>query len=372
MRRLWLGFCQAVTWLLAAYFVVLTLRPQWLSASVWQAAPTPPPLAGAATLGSSLREPAQRAAPAVVSISTQSAQAQRADPWFRYHFGDPDSTQPSGGVGSGVIVNAAGFVLTNNHVVEGGEDIEVQLADGRRARAEVLGTDPETDLAVLKIQLPGLPVIELGDSNTLAVGDTVLAIGNPFGMGQTVTSGIVSALGRTRLGINTFENFIQTDAAINPGNSGGALVDASGQLVGINTAIYSRSGGSLGIGFAIPTPLVRKVLDDIVRDGSVTRGWLGVEPRALPAEVAQTFKLEPGGGVVIAGVLRDGPAAKAGIKPGDVVTEIAKQPVGSVEALLAVVAGLKPGETTTLELKRAGQDMQLSVVPGRRPTPSRR
>ena len=369
MRRLWLVFCQAVTCLLAAYFVVLTLRPQWLNASVWQ------PVAPAATpqeQGASLRGPAQRAAPAVVSISTQSAQAQGADPWYRYHFGAPEGEQPSGGVGSGVIVNAAGFVLTNNHVVEGGQDIEVQLADGRRANAKVLGTDPETDLAVLKIQMSRLPVIELGDSNTLAVGDTVLAIGNPFGMGQTVTSGIVSALGRTRLGINTFENFIQTDAAINPGNSGGALVNTHGQLVGINTAIYSRSGGSLGIGFAIPTPLVSKVLNDIVRDGSVTRGWLGVEPRALPAEVAKTFGLQPNGGVVIAGVLRDGPAAQAGMRPGDVVTDIAQQPVGSVEALLAVVAALKPGQATTLSIRRAGSAMQLTVVPGRRPTPTRR
>ena len=293
MKRYWLLFSQWVTVLLAIWFVVATLQPDWLNranrssggVTLLQAPLAHPNNRSAGSLST----PARLASPAVVSINTTQTAASNPhleDPWFRFFYGERAQSQPQTGLGSGVIVSPDGYILTNNHVVEGADEIEVTLTDSRRARARVIGTDPDTDLAILKIELDKLPVIVLGNSDVLAVGDQVLAIGNPFGVGQTVTSGIVSALGRTQLGINTFENFIQTDAAINPGNSGGALVDTNGHLMGINTAIYSRSGGSMGIGFAIPTSTARSVLDAIVRDGQVTRGWIGVEPQDLTPELA--------------------------------------------------------------------------------------
>jgi S1-C subfamily serine protease len=235
----------------------------------------------------------------------------------------------------------------------------------------VIGTDPETDLAILKIELDKLPVIVLGNSDALAVGDRVLAIGNPFGVGQTVTSGIVSALGRTQLGINTFENFIQTDAAINPGNSGGALVDVYGNLLGINTAIYSRSGGSMGIGFAIPVSTAKMVLDSIVKDGQVTRGWIGVEPSELSPELAETFGVKATEGVIVTGVLQDGPGAVAGIRPGDVIVRIAGNSINNVPNLLSTVAALKPGQPAIFEVQRASHMIELSVTPGLRPAARR-
>jgi serine protease DegQ len=273
-------------------------------------------------------------------------------------------------LGSGVIVSPAGYVLTNNHVIEEADEIEVILNDGRKSVAKVIGTDPETDLAVLKVELGNMPVITLGDSESLSVGDPVLAIGNPFGVGQTVTSGIVSALGRTQLGINTFENFIQTDAAINPGNSGGALVDIQGRLMGINTAIYSRSGGSMGIGFAIPTSTARNVMEAIVRDGQVTRGWIGVEPQDLTPELAEGFGIPAGSGVIITGVLQNGPAAQAGIRPGDVITHVANRPVSNVAQLLTAVAALPPGEPAELAVTRREGATKLRVTPGRRSKPT--
>lgn len=318
---------------------------------------------------SSFRSAARAASPAVVSINTSKAVvsgAQSADPWFRFFFGDQAQSQPQTGLGSGVIVSPAGYVLTNNHVIEEADEIEVILNDGRKSTAKVIGTDPETDLAILKIELTDLPVITLGNSDALEIGDQVLAIGNPFGVGQTVTSGIVSALGRTQLGINTFENFIQTDAAINPGNSGGALVDINGHLMGINTAIYSRSGGSMGIGFAIPTSTARNVLDAIVRDGQVTRGWIGVEPQDLSPELAESFGLKPGAGVVITGVLQNGPAAQAGIRPGDVITAVGGKTVTNVPQLLAAVAALQPGTASAVDVTRRDGNVQIQVTPGRR------
>jgi S1-C subfamily serine protease len=257
--------------------------------------------------------------------------------------------------------------LTNNHVIEGADDIEVMLTDGRQAKAHLVGTDPDTDLAVLKIALERLPVISVGDSEQLQVGDVVLAIGNPFGVGQTVTSGIVSALGRNQLGINTFENFIQTDAAINPGNSGGALVDASGNLLGINTAIYSRSGGSMGIGFAIPASTAMQVMQGLIQDGHVVRGWIGVEPRDLTPEIAQTLKLPIKQGVLITGVLQNGPASAAGLRPGDVVVRIAGAPVNNTAQLLSVVAALRPQAHAVVSVQRGDAALDLDVTVTQRP-----
>ncbi|MEO7242274.1 MAG: trypsin-like peptidase domain-containing protein, partial [Variovorax sp.] len=323
----------------------------------------------------SLSAAAKKAAPAVVSINTSKLAASHPhgnEPWFRFFFGDPDGNQTQTGLGSGVIVSSDGYVLTNNHVVEGADEIEVTLNDMRHATGKVIGTDPETDLAVLKIQLEKLPVVVLGNSDALLVGDQVLAIGNPFGVGQTVTSGIVSALGRNQLGINTFENFIQTDAAINPGNSGGALIDIAGNLQGINTAIYSRSGGSMGIGFAIPVSTARQVLESIVKDGKVTRGWIGVEPNNVSPELASLFGVKAERGVIITGVLQDGPAARAGIQPGDVVTAVNDKSVANVQELLARVAALKPGTASQFALQRGTSKLQVDVVPGPRPNTLRR
>ena len=243
------------------------------------------------------------------------------------------------------------------------------LSDGRRARAKVVGSDPETDLAVLRINLQGLPAIVFGNAETARVGDVVLAVGNPFGVGQTVTMGIISALGRNQLGINTFENFIQTDAAINPGNSGGALVDTDGRLLGINTAIYSRSGGSLGIGFAIPASTVRQVMDQIVTSGSVTRGYIGVEPQDVTPELAEAFKLPRKAGAIIAGVVRGGPADKAGVKVGDILVAVEGQAVTNTATMLNLIAQIKPGSTASFRFVREGKEFDLPVSVGKRPRP---
>ena len=376
MKRLWLLFAQTTTVLLAAYFVVATLKPQWLARSPTADAAFSLPQGQAGSPGSvpagSFRIAAQKASSAVVSINTSKAARKPppgSEPWFRFFFGDQAGSAPQAGLGSGVIVSPNGLVLTNNHVVEGADEIEVFLTDGRHGLAKVIGTDPETDLAVLKIALDRLPVIVMGNSDTLQVGDQVLAIGNPFGVGQTVTSGIVSALGRNQLGINTFENFIQTDAAINPGNSGGALVDTSGQLLGINTAIYSRSGGSLGIGFAIPVSTARLVMEGLVNDGQVTRGWIGVEPNEMSTELAETFGVKAKQGVIITGVLQNAPAAQAGIRPGDVITAVGERQVANVAELLSSVAGLKPGKEARFAVQRQDQQLDIKVTPGVRPKP---
>ncbi|MDR2852723.1 MAG: trypsin-like peptidase domain-containing protein [Burkholderiaceae bacterium] len=381
MKRLWLLFAQTVTILVAVYFIVATLQPGWLHrasvpgarVSVIEAPPptasTAPATPGSVPAHDSLSAAARRAAPAVVSITaSKSARHDELmnDPWFRFFFGNQGG-QPQVGLGSGVIVSPEGYVLTNNHVIEGADKIEVALNDGRRVPGKVIGTDPDTDVAVLKISLARLPVITLGNSAALQVGDRVLAIGNPFGVGQTVTSGIVSALGRSQLGINTFEDFIQTDAAINPGNSGGALVDINGNLEGINTAIYSRSGGSMGIGFAIPVSVARQVLEAIVRDGKVTRGWIGVEPTDLTPELAQTFGIKAEYGVIITGVLQSGPAANAGIRPGDVITSVDGHKTSNTQELLSTVAALKPGESAHFTLQRGSKSIALNVTPGTRP-----
>ena len=383
MRKFWLLFSQAVTVLVAAFFVVATLKPQWVErrpfsgvgglVSVIEASPGTSGITqrGAGPAGS-FSSAAKIASATVVSINTSKAAAKNphaGDPWFKFFYGDQGRDEPQGGLGSGVIISATGYILTNNHVIEGADAIEVVLLDTRKAKATVIGTDPETDLAILKIELDKLPVIVLGNSDALQVGDPVLAIGNPFGVGQTVTGGIVSALGRTRLGINTFENFIQTDAAINPGNSGGALVDTTGALMGINTAIYSRSGGSMGIGFAIPVSTAKQVLESIVKDGQVTRGWIGVEPQELNAELMETFNVKTKDGVIITGVLQNGPAGQAGIKPGDVITAVNGKLVGNVTELLGAVAALTPGAAAPFSVQRAGKTSDISVTPAKRQRP---
>ena len=384
MYRLWLIFAQAATVAVAALFVVSTFRPEWLPSrvgaqvAVVQQAPTTGPLPTAVRIGS-YHEAVQRAAPSVVNIFTsKEIRSPRHpllnDPIFRRFFGEqlPDEAQRASSLGSGVIVSASGFVLTNHHVVEAADEIEVALADGKKLLAKVVGNDPETDLAVLRVNAENLPAITFGSAENARVGDVVLAIGNPFGVGQTVTSGIVSALGRTGLGINTFENFIQTDAAINPGNSGGALIDAQGNLIGINTAIFSRSGGSMGIGFAIPVSTAKMVLEQIVKSGSVTRGWIGVEAQAISPGVAESFKLGSTRGALIAGVLRGGPADKAGIKPGDVLVEVEGRPVADPTSMLNLIAALAPGNTARVKLTRAGKNLDASITVGRRPKPQAR
>jgi serine protease DegS len=319
------------------------------------------------------------AAPAVVNVFTQKRVTERAhpfldDPFFRHFFGDrfgvPQERLETS-LGSGVIASEQGYILTNNHVVTGADEIRVALRDGRSARAAVVGTDPDSDLAVLRIELADLPAITLGQSDTLRVGDVVLAIGNPFGVGQTVTSGIVSATGRKELGINVFENFIQTDAAINPGNSGGALVNAYGELVGINTAIFSRSGGSQGIGFAIPISLAKDVMAQIVEHGRVVRGWLGVEIQDLTPELAESFRLPSTAGAVVAGVLQDGPADRAGLERGDVITNIDERPVSSVRDALELITRAPPGTPITIAGVRGGEPFAVQAQVGERPASDR-
>lgn len=383
MRKLWLIFAQAVTISLAALFVVVTLRPDLVSwtghnggiVTVREAADGPQDRPHFVSLSPA----AKKAMPSVVNIFTsKEVKVPRHpfmdDPLFRRFFGDQldGDTQHSSSLGSGVIVGPEGYILTNHHVVEAADEIELALADGRKAPAKVVGTDPETDLAVLKVDISGLPAATFGNPDKLSVGDVVLAIGNPFGVGQTVTMGIVSALGRSHLGISTFENFIQTDAAINPGNSGGALVDATGNLVGINSAIYSRSGGSLGIGFAIPANLAKHVMEQIVRTGSVTRGWIGVEVQDISVELAESFKLSNLRGTLIAGVLRGGPADRAGIKPGDILVSVESSQVLDSTSMLNLVAALEPGKEAMLKILRNRNEMLVKVNVGKRPRPNRR
>ncbi|AOI56420.1 2-alkenal reductase [Burkholderia diffusa] len=387
LRRFWLFFAQAVTVLLALMFIVVTLKPQWLQrqGQLGKQLATPivalrevAPGIGGAPATTSYAEAAQKAMPAVVNVFSSKdgslpPDPRAKDPLFRYFFGDRNARkqqdEPAANLGSGVIVSPEGYILTNQHVVDGADQIEVALADGRTATAKVIGSDPETDLAVLKINMTNLPTITLGRSDQSRVGDVVLAIGNPFGVGQTVTMGIISALGRNHLGINTFENFIQTDAPINPGNSGGALVDVNGNLLGINTAIYSRSGGSLGIGFAIPVSTARTVLESIITTGSVTRGWIGVEPQDVTPEIAESFGLQQKSGAIVAGVLQGGPADKAGIKPGDILVSVNGDEITDTTKLLNTVAQIKPGTPTKVHVVRKGKEFDVSVVIGKRPPP---
>jgi serine protease DegQ len=380
MRKLWLTFAQTATVCVAILFVVSTLRPDLLPWNTRGSVVTVREQHdGGDTQGKrigSFSDAAKKAMPAVVNIyTTKEVKAKRQpfmdDPVFRYFFGEqPESrSQRSTNLGSGVIVSEKGYIVTNSHVVEAADEIEVALADTRRAKARVVGTDPDTDLAVLKIDLPKLPAITLGQSDTIRVGDVVLAIGNPFGVGQTVTLGIVSALGRSHLGINTFENFIQTDAAINPGNSGGALVDVNGNLIGVNTAIYSRTpgGASLGIGCAIPVSTATQVLEQIVESGAVTRGWMGVGVQDMTRELAESFKLPDIRGALITEVFRGTPADKAGLRVGDILVAVEGKPVVDSAGMLNLVAELAPGSAATLKVVREQKETDLRAVIGRRP-----
>lgn len=379
MRRLWLLFAQTATVGLAIWFIVTTLKPDWATRALGSAhnarfvTVQETPFSTSPAQGS-YRDAAKRAMPTVVNIFTSKEAKQPKnplleDPFFKKFFGDRfgEQEEKQFSLGSGVVVSPQGYILTNNHVIEAADGIEVALADGRKAVAKVVGADPETDLAVVKINLQNLPSITLGHVDQSKVGDVVLAIGNPFGVGQTVTMGIISALGRNHLGINTFENFIQTDAAINPGNSGGALIDTNGNLLGINTAIYSRSGGSLGIGFAIPVSTVKTVMDSIITHGQVVRGWIGVEPQDITPELADSFGLTKKTGAIIAGVLKGGPADKAGMKPGDILVAVEGKPVNDTTEMLNLIAQLVPGEKAKMTVLRKNSESVLSVTVGKRP-----
>ena len=383
MRRLWLVFAQSATATLAAVFVISLIKPDLLPLRNRVVAITEAPaasnmtltrLVGSPAIGTGYSEAAKKAIPSVVNIFTSKevrvpSHPVLNDPIFRRYFGDQldGGSQQQRSLGSGVIVSQQGYILTNHHVVEDADEIQVALADGRTAKARIVGADPDTDLAVLKIDLHNLPAVTFGQSDQLRVGDVVLAIGDPFGVGQTVTMGIVSALGRSRLGINQFENFIQTDAAINPGNSGGALVDISGNLVGINSAIFSQTGGSQGIGFSIPASLARNVMEQLIRSGAVTRGWIGVEVRDLTPELADSFRLEAKRGALIAGILRNSPADRAQVKPGDVLVGINGRPVSDSVSMLNLIAELAPGREATLDVVRERQQFALKVTVGKRP-----
>lgn len=388
LNKYWLLFSQAVTIMLAALFIVATLKPEWLSDSRMNSLVDTVSLKESGYDGQlspgSYHEAVKRSMPAVVNIftskTTNKPRARKgtnpnsADPLFKFFFGDqPPEEEPSSSLGSGVLVSPEGYILTNHHVISDADEIDVALSDGRKVKAQVIGSDPETDIAVLKIEAKQLPTpITLGKVESVHVGDVVLAIGNPFGVGQTVTSGIVSALGRDHVGINTFENFIQTDAAINPGNSGGALIDTRGHLIGINTAIYSNNGGSMGIGFAIPINLAKQVMESILSNGSVTRGWIGVEPQNLSKELLESLGLPSSTqGVLLSGVLEGGPAAKGGVKPGDVLITVNGNLTKDVRQLLNQIAQIAPGNDAKLKVRRKDKELELTVQTGKRPKPKK-
>ncbi len=388
MQRIWLIFAQSVTACLGILFVLRLFYPQLLNTASEpitikqvQSSSKPNSTSIATSPKASYSEAAKKAMPSVVNIFTSSQkttvnphQQYKDDPLFKHFFGDQlennEEEQPDSSLGSGVIVSEQGLILTNDHVVASADEIEILLSDGRKLPAKVVGTDPETDLAVIKVEADKLPSITFAATDKLDVGDIVLAIGNPFGVGQTVTQGIVSALGRNHLGINTFENFIQTDASINPGNSGGALIDSEGNLVGINSAIYSRSGGSMGIGFAIPASLAKQVMEQIALSGSVTRGWIGIEAQDITPELAESFKLDKVQGSLIAGVLRNSPADLAGVKSGDVLLAINDHEVTDSSSMLNIIAVLKPNDKAVLTLAREQKNIKVNIVIGKRPIPS--
>lgn len=378
MRKIWLIFAQTVTVCLGILFMLQTIKLDLLKLNQKPVVIKQATSEQSVKPASSYSDAAKKAMPAVVNIFTSSKninphQLFMDDPLFRHFFGEQEeeeNTPSDNSLGSGVIVSQDGLILTNNHVVSAADAIEVALADGRKLSATLVGADPESDLALLQVDAKNLPSITFASSDKLDVGDVVLAIGNPFGVGQTITQGIVSALGRNHLGINTYENFIQTDASINPGNSGGALVDTSGNLVGINSAIYSRNGGSMGIGFAIPISIAKQVIEQIAKEGTVTRGWVGVEAQNMTPELAESFGLSSASGALIAGVLTNSPADRAGLKAGDVLIAINDKPIMNSATMLNLIAVLEPNKNATLRIVRAQQKMDIKILIGRRPVPA--
>lgn len=322
------------------------------------------------TLTISYASAVKKTAPAVVNIFTQRKVPNQRnplinDPLFRHFFNNsniPQQERLQSSLGSGVIMNPAGYILTNHHVINGADQIVALLTDGREAQARVIGTDPDTDLAVLKINLDNLQAIPIGDPTTAQVGDVVLAIGNPFGVGQTVTQGIISAVGRYGLGINTFENYLQTDAAINPGNSGGALIDAYGNLIGINTAILDKTGFSVGISFAIPIDMALRTLNDILEHGNVVRGWIGVEAQRMTPQLARNLGVDINLGVVVTGVYKDSPSQMAGIKPGDIITHLNGVALGDGRKGVQFIEQSRPGDTVTLNIQRGLQNSEIELT----------
>jgi len=357
---------QSVTAGLALAFVILLVKPEWIPGALEGADASRERQDDVVSYARAVAD----ATPAVVNVHAENADplppaALAKDPFLeRYFADDPSDPQPriAPRRGSGVIMSDAGYVVTNHHLIRGAEVIRVMLQDGREASATVFGADPDTDLAVLKIELERLPVITINEARRPRVGDVVLAIGNPFGVGQTVTMGIVSATGRSRIGLNTFEDFIQTDAAINPGNSGGALINPYGELIGINTANYSDSGGSQGIGFAIPAALAHQVMEEIVDHGYVIRGWLGIEVQAFSAPVAGAETT-----VTVVKVLPETPAAAAGLRAGDVLARIGDTRVGDPQSALNAIARIAPGNRVTLGIVRNGEPRELTVTVAQRP-----
>ena len=392
MHKLWLIFAQTATICLAILFVISTMRPEllpWIMHSgvvngsvvnggvvtLKQVAPDKESTLNRVSNLNSFSNVTKKVMPSVVSVFTSqevkvSPHPLFNNPNFREFLGLGDQfeeqTKRKTGLGSGVIISPEGYILTNHHVIAAADQIEIALDDGRNAKAIIIGSDPETDLAVIKINMKGLPSITFGNSDQAKVGDIVLAIGNPFGLGQTVTMGIISALGRT-LGINTYESFIQTDAAINPGNSGGALVDVKGNLIGINTLIYSQSGGSLGIGLSIPTVVAKQIMEQIIQTGNVTRGYIGVEVQDLTKELAESFKLTSTEGALIAGVRQEGPADNAGIKPGDILIAVEGKPITSSSDMLNLIAALSPGQTATFMVLRNQEEKSFKISIDKRP-----
>lgn len=327
------------------------------------------------TIRHSYADAVKAAAPSVVNIYTDKRRAfpnrpdRNGDRFRRMHFHSPYAHATRSTLGSGVVMDKKGYILTNYHVIRNATRILVALPDGRKARAKVIGGDPDTDLAVLHVPFKDLQPITLSNSDKIHVGDVVLAIGNPFGLGQTVTQGIVSAIGRSRVGINQLESYIQTDAAINPGNSGGALINTHGQLVGINTGIYSRSGGYQGVGFAIPVNVALNVMHQIIKRGYVKRGWLGVKIRALSANLVRMLKTKQTSGIFITQVVNNGPAAKAGLRAQDIVTHLNNRRINTARAFFSYIAQLKPGATVAVQFVRNNQKKKLSIKIGERPAP---
>ena len=379
MRKLWLVFAQAVTATLAVIFVVSLVKPEWMSwrhpvVEVRESAPgaAPMPVGGMPMAGAySFSDAARKAIPSVVNISATKQVRRRNplldDPAFQRFFGERFNLGPETqlSLGSGVIVSNEGYILTNDHVVDGVSDIQVTLHDGRTLAAKIVGTDPETDLAVVRIPAANLTPITFGHSEQAKVGDIVLAIGDPFSVGQTVTMGIVSAVGR-EITANPFGSFIQTDAAINPGNSGGALVDANGNLIGINTLIFSRSGGYQGIGFAIPVGLAKRIMEQIIETGTVTRGWFGIEVADITVEAAKSLGLKVTHGAIVGAIERGSPAEKSGIKLGDVIEAVDGRPVADTSATLNAIAAMPPGQSVPVKILRRDRELQVEVIVGKR------